>query len=190
MKLILYLFWWSTVTPQKFWICRPCYFTAESTNKKADFIKCLNSSYKVACLQCSFTDKELGEFIQYKKRNTQLPKKFAVTMVGQQPDGSWVMASNIYLSPTGEMINPASSEYVWIGHVYNGPGVASDAQQCQIELPLTTDPLCNLMENLRVSMRHNFMPTVMTMASTILALHYRTMLQKLKCCPVPLAFGM
>jgi len=110
-------------------------------------------------------------------------------MVGQQPDGSWVMASNIYLSPTGEMINPASSEYVWIGHVYNGPGVASDAQQCQIELPLTTDPLCNLMENLRVSMCHNFMPTVMTMASTILALHYRTMLQKLKCCPVPLAFG-
>jgi len=77
------------------------------------------------------------------------------------------MASNVYLSPAGQMINLASSEYVCIGHVYNGPGVATDAQPYQIELPLTTDLLCNLMENLRVSMCHNFMPTVMTMASII-----------------------
>ena len=131
----------------------------------------------------------MGEFTQYEKHNTQLPNKFHCDNGG--PAAGWfvVMASNVYLSPASEMINLASSEYVCIGHVYNGPGVATDAQPCQIELPLTTDPLCNFTENLRVSMCHNFMPTVMTMASIIHALHYQTMLQKLRCCPVALAFG-
>jgi len=46
---------------------RLCYYTVESTNKKSEFMKCLNSSHKLACLQCSFSDKELSEFIQFKK---------------------------------------------------------------------------------------------------------------------------
>jgi len=55
-------------------------------------MKCLNSLYRVACLQCSF--KELGKYIQYKKRNIiQLSKKFAVIIVGQQPDGLWVTSN-------------------------------------------------------------------------------------------------
>ena len=170
--------------------CRPCYFTVESTNKKADFMKCLNASYKLACLQCSFTDKELSEFIQFKKRAAhKLPKKFAVSMVGQQPDGTWVMESNVHLSPTGELLETDGSQYIWIGHVFGGPGVARDTDQCAVELPLTTDPLCSLMNNLKEHMQHNFMPCVLTIASTILSLHYQTMLKKLKFCPIPLAFG-
>lgn len=147
-------------------------------------MKCLNSSYKTACLQCSFTDKEVAEFIQFKKRNVDhLPKKYAVKMVGQQSDGSWVMASNVHLSSEGEVIDPLSSDFVWIGHVFSGPGVAASTQECKIELPLTTDPLCNLLETLRVQMAHNFLPSVMTMAATILALHYQTMQQKLSSVP-------
>lgn len=153
-------------------------------------MKCLNSSYKAACLQCSFTDKELAEYIHYKKRNsTHLPRKYAVTVVGKQPDGSWVFSSDVHLTSTGEITDPASSEYIWIGHVFSGPGVAVNAQQCKIELPLTTDPLCALLQTLRVRMCHNFIPSVMTMGATVLALHYQTMQQKLKFCPVPLAFG-
>lgn len=34
------------------------------------------------------------------------------------------------------------------------------------------------------------MPAVLTISSVILALHYQTMVKKLKFCPVPLAFGM
>jgi len=33
------------------------------------------------------------------------------------------------------------------------------------------------------------MPAVMTISSVILALHYQSMLKKLKFCPIPLAFG-
>ena len=48
-------------------------------------------------------------------------------------------------------------------------GVASKADQCAIELPLTTDALCSLMGHLQ---NHNFMPCVMTMAAGVLCLHY------------------
>lgn len=73
------------------------------------------------------------------------------------------------------------SKYIWIDHVFSGQGVACDGDQCTIELPLTTDPLCTLMESLRVYCKHIFMPCILTMASAIL--------KKLKSWPVPLAFG-
>ncbi len=147
-----------------FYICRYCYFTAESTNKKADFMKYLNSSYKVACLQCSFSDKELREYVQFKKRNSpSLAKKLTVGKVGRQADGTWVLSSNAHLSSSGALIPIKGSPYVWIGDIFIGHGVARDTDQCSIELPLTTDPLCTLMECLRVRYGHNFMPCVLTM---------------------------
>lgn len=65
-------------------------------------MKCLNASYKLACLQCSFTDKELGEFIQFKKQQAELQKKRAVQQISLQADGCWVMASDVYLSSDGK----------------------------------------------------------------------------------------
>ena len=169
---------------------RCCYFTAESTNKKCDFMKCINSSYKSACLHCSFSDKELAQYIQFKKRSMPLLKrKYAVQKVGKQWDDTWVLSSRMHLYPCGNEVEVEDSMYVWIGHVYDGPGVAKSSDECAIELPLTTDPLSNLMTTLQRHFKHNFFPCVMTMAASILALHYKTMLHKLKSCPVPLAFG-
>jgi len=149
-------------------------------------MKCLNSSYKLACLQCSFSDKELGEFIQYKKKNSELQIKKAVKQIGLQPDGSWVMASNVYMSSKGEIMNIADSHFVWISDFYSGPGIPYSTEHCSIELPLTTDPLKALMNTLFTFLGHNFMPTVLTISGVILALHYQTMLKRLKFC---LAFG-
>ena len=157
---------------------------------KADLMKCLNLSYKVACLQCSFSDKEVAEYIQHKKRETtSLPKKHAVMKVGRQADGTWVLSSNVYLSSTGQPIAMEESNYIWIGHVFAGQGVAHDTDQCTIELPLTTDPLCALMKTMKLHYGHNFIPSVMTMASAVLALHYESMLKKIESCPIPLIFG-
>ena len=167
--------------------CRPCYFTAESTNKKADFMKCLNSSYKLACLQCSFTDKELSEYIQFKKRGClSLVKKYAVERIGRQKDDTWVFAHDVHLDSSGGI---ADSSFIWIGHVYNGLGVANDDQCTIIDLPLSIDPLCNLIRALKNHFKHNFVPCILTMGAAIMSLHYKLMLKKLKSCPVPLAFG-
>ena len=103
---------------------RKCFLTAESTNKKSDFVRCLNTSYRSACLQCSFTDKELGEYIQHKKRTTtSIVSKYAVSTVGRQDNDTWVFARNVYLSSGGDLIQAEDSQYVWIGDLFGGVGV-------------------------------------------------------------------
>ncbi len=169
---------------------RVCYFTSESTNRKSDFIRELNASYKQACLQCSFSDKELSEYIQFKKRKSvDLPVKYAVSNVGQQSDSVWVLGSGVYISDEGEEISAEQSKHVWIGNIYHGPGVASSLDQCTIELPLRTEPLAVLLLALKQSMKHNFFPCLITMAGSIMALHYQQFIEKLKCCPILFAYG-
>ena len=103
---------------------KSCYFqlcigpvtSHDSTDRRSDFIKCLNFSFKPACLQCSFTDKELEEYIQFRKcKASKLPSKYAVQQVGLQSDALWVMGSDTHLSQAGEILDVESSKYIWIG---------------------------------------------------------------------------
>ena len=146
-------------------LCRLCYFTAISTNRKADFMRELNNSYKFACLQCSFTDTQLSEYIQYKRRKTdKIPVKYAVSHVGKQEDDTWVLGGNIYISPDGELIPVEGSEHVWLGSMFRGAGVADGSVHCSINLPLSTKPLKQLLCYLETVMKHNFLPCALTMA--------------------------
>lgn len=70
-----------------------CFFTSNSTMRKADFMEQLNSSIKEGGLTCSFNDFQLSEYIQQKRRKTgRIPVKHAVEKVGPQSDGSWVLS--------------------------------------------------------------------------------------------------
>lgn len=141
-----------------------CYFTSASTNRKSDFVKELSASYRLACLTCSFSDKELGDYFQYKKRKAGiLPLKHAVAHVGIQDDGSWVLGNNAHFNADGTVLPAEGSRYVWLGHIFRGGSVAKD-HPCTIELPLTTDPLAKLLSSLQKCMSHNFYPCVLTMA--------------------------
>ena len=104
-------------------------------------------------------------------------QKYAVVRVGKQDDSTWVFASNIHLSSAGKQLSSVESRYIWIGHVFMGQGVACDTEQYTIELPLTSDPLCTMMTKVKQCYGHNFFPCVLTMASSIIALHYTTMLK-------------
>ncbi len=57
------------------------------------------------------------------------------------------------------------SKYIWISDVYSGPGIAKSKDECSIELPLSTDPLCELVQHLPSTMEHNVFPCILTMAS-------------------------
>ena len=129
----------------------------------------LNGSYKIACLQCSVPDKEVAEYIQFKKRNTtSLPVKYAVSHVGLQADGTWVLGRNAYFSEDGEVIPLKRCKHVWIGDILegNGSSVAADTQQCAIQFPISTEPLQHLLLALQQGMQHNFYPSVLTVAGT------------------------
>lgn len=75
---------------------RLCYFTSASTNCKGDFVKELSASYAHACLTCSFSDKELADCFQHKKRKAGLlPLKYAVSHIGEQEDVTWVLWNRV-----------------------------------------------------------------------------------------------
>ena len=78
---------------------RLSYFTSGNTSyRKTDFVKELSASFCLVYLTCSFSDKEIAEYFQHKKRKAGLlPLKYAVSHTGLQEDGSWVLGSNAYL---------------------------------------------------------------------------------------------
>ena len=153
-------------------------------------MKELSCSYRYGCLSCSFSDKELSAFLQYlKRKHPSLPKKYAVASVGKQPDGTWVLGKNAYFTSNGEPLTISASDYLFIGDLYEGKGVATESQQCIINMPISIDPLRLLLGKLKFCMKHNYYPTLLTIASTVMAMHYRRFIQNLSNCPIPIAFG-
>ena len=72
--------------------------------------------YRLACLTCSFNDKELAEFFQHKKRRAGiLPLKYIVSPVGLQDDGTWMLGRDVYFNEDGEDMSADGSKHVWLG---------------------------------------------------------------------------
>ena len=150
----------------------------------------LNNSFKEGGLTCSFNDFQLSEYIQQKRRKAgRIPVKRAVERVGPQRDGTWVLSPSAYINDDGLLIDADHSKYTWIGHLYDGPGIAPEATACPILLPLSAEPLTVMLKWLQQNMLHNFIPAVLVVGSFAMALHYRTIVQQFLFCPVPLAFG-
>lgn len=73
---------------------RECYVTNDAiNNKRSEFLRVLNWSFRKGCLQCSFSDKDLNDYIQFKRRNSLVIKKRAVSTLGDRKmeHGLWVM---------------------------------------------------------------------------------------------------
>ena len=69
-----------------------------------------------------------------------------------------------------------------IDHTFSGPGVAQQTKECTINLPQSTDPLCSMLQTLRVHFSHNFMPCVLILASSVMAFHYQTFFAESSSC--------
>ncbi len=150
----------------------------------------MNWSYRVGCLHCAFSDKELCDFVQDKKRKAEsVGKKFAVERIGRQRDGTWVLGKGAYFNASGKLLSLKESSFVWISDIFTAPGVAIPSKQCIIQTPLSTVSLVQLMKELECITKHNFFPTVMTIGAMTLVLHYSEFLEKLKFCPIPLLYS-
>ena len=158
--------------------------------RKNDFMKMINDSFLTGGLTCSFQDQQLSEFVQIKRRMAnQIPTKKAVKVVGPQNTDLWVLGPDIYINNKGKQISSEESDYIWFSHLYNGPGVAPNTSACLISLPLSSEPLVDLLDKLQSIMKRNFFPAVFTLAAFIKALHYDTIKSKFKNCQMPLIFG-
>ena len=140
---------------------------------------------------CSFTDKEVNEFIQFKKRRDgHLDTKRAISKVGLQDNGSWALSEKVIIGNDGEPIPPEDSPYIWIGHLLDGPGVAKPSDAIPLSLPLNKKQLQPLIVALKSILAHNFFPGMLLFGACAMALHYEAILAKYMNCPVPIAFGV
>ena len=100
------------------------------------------SAFGEGGLTCGFNDYMLVEYVQQQRRGAgKLPKSYAVMKVGPQADGLWVLGEDIYIRKKGLEIPAHERTYLWISHLYTGPGIAPQETACHIQLPLSTDPL-------------------------------------------------
>ena len=87
---------------------RVCYFTIAAAHKKNDFVSCLSESFGSGGLTCSFNDKELIQYMAWKKKRfheeNDLPdiEKEGVLTNVKQPCGSfWVLSKDCFISESG-----------------------------------------------------------------------------------------
>ncbi len=150
-------------------------------------MRVLNWSYRVGCLQCSFNDKELNEYIQIKKRKSRLCRRSSVQKIGKQSNNTWVLGKGISINNSGDLIS--GSDYIWISDVYSGQGIPPSSAACTIDLPLSVNHLQPLLNALRSHLGANFFPSLLVIGATGFVLHYQQIIKSFRYCPIPLAFG-
>ena len=162
------------------------FFTSASNMWKDKFMAQIN--YSPGALTCSFNDHQLTEYIQSQRRTAgRLPVKHEVECVSSQGDGSWVLVPSLFFNCMSAF--GAEGIHAWLGHIYDGPGIANQSSACQISLPLSIDPLKSLYLWAKSNRSHNFIPCMMLAGACSMALHYRQILSKFLFCPVPVVYG-
>ena len=68
------------------------------------------------------------EFIQNKKRLTQIPQKYALQVVGKQSKGEWNLGGGICISSSGTLMDELECENIWISDVHVGSGIYGSRQ--------------------------------------------------------------
>ena len=136
---------------------------------------------------------QLIEFFQYLQRSIeeQLPSKKAVVCSGMQPDGTCVINRETFLSSDGAIINSDESQYIWLNKelLSDNEKIKSIDISPNILLPLSTEPLEDLVATLEIISKHNFHSCLVIISGMIMAFHYSTIKELYGGCPVVVAMG-
>ena len=133
---------------------------------------------------CSFNDKELTQYVEWKrrifKRSTREQKKGVLT-VGKQPCGKfWVLAENCCINSNGELSE--DHVYVWLkrlvtyGHTQKE--LMIEDLKCVISMPLSTENFESLLHSLETCLGHNFLSGLLLMGAEVMAFHYKTIIRR------------
>ena len=103
---------------------------------------------------------------------------------------TWVLLKYTHThGNTGSLIPAESSPYVWLSHLCQGRGIATNGDAVCIPHPLSTDGLLPLIEAITVITKHNSAAALMVLGSACMALHYKTIIEVNGECPAPFICG-
>ena len=157
------------------------------------FMRAVNRSSREGCLTCSFIDKDVTRFIQFKKRQHVIPRKRAVAYIGRhmtQEGQVWVLGPSMHLDKSGVELDLSQSQFIWIGHLVSAIKIAREDSQLIIPGPISTESLSDLFSCLEKIMQHNFCAAVLTLSAAAMAVHYTTILDTNHYCHVPFLTGV
>ena len=80
------------------------------------------------------------------------------------------------------------SKHVDCGHVWRDRNCCCNPAVCY-SITSLNQATENFIQVLKSVMKHNFFLCVFTMAGTVMALYYQTFIEKLRSCPIKLAYG-
>lgn len=143
---------------------------------------------------CTFTDKEIAEYVRYKKTifHEHHPHsiKKAVSIIGKQAESNvYVLGPNAIFDASGKLLEEDECDVVWVSDLVSGVGVASRELLCDIVNPPSTKAIQQLFKLLPKLFKHNTIPAVLVMGAACMAFHYGLVIATKKSCGVPLAFG-
>ena len=153
----------------------------------------INYSFGSGGMTCGLDHVQLVDYFQHLQRTTHepLPIKKAVLCTGMQPNGCCIVNDKIFISPDGALINAEDSPYVWLNKdfVYDGDKIKSADISPTIPIPLSINPLSELINTLEIICKHNFLPALTVVAGGIMTFHYATIKDMFGGCPITVAMG-
>ena len=172
---------------------RNCFFHTDAIHNKVKFMAQINQSFRSGGMTSGLDASQLIDFFQYLQRSIEgrLPIKKAIVCSGMQPDGSCVINKNVFLSSAGALINSNKSQYLWLDKelLSEKDKIRSVDISPNILLPLSTEPLEDLVATLEIISKHNFHSTLAVMTGAIMAFHYCTIKDLFGGCPIVVAMG-
>ena len=167
-----------------------------AAHKKIDFINQLSYSFGSGGLACSFTDKELTQYISWKRRifhkDESAVDKEGVLQLGRQPCGKiWILSQDCFISREGQIT--INHDYVWLksSAPFGNPSKEINLEEiaCNVKKPLNTMALPSLIMILEKCLEHNFLSGLLFIGAGAMIFHYHKILELFKFYPQVMAVG-
>ncbi len=178
-------------------ICRICYFTTSAVHKKVDFITQINSTFGSGGLVCSFSDKELAQYISWKKckfhkSHPNREPKIGVLFLGKQKCGNiWVFSKDIAFNKDG--LDTSSHNYVWLKNSIslggNSKELSFEEITFDIKVSTSNQIFPELLDTLETCLAHNYLSCILMMGAGGMSIHYQEILKLFQFCPQVMATG-
>lgn len=152
----------------------------------------MNNSFPSGGMSTSMNDQQFSLFIQFLKKSIPGGVKEAACCIGQQLHNCniWVFGPNMQISNKGEIL-PEVEKLLWLEPiVVPSESVFSLSDLTPtIQVPFSSVVLVDLVNRLRIIMKHNFHSAMLVLAGGVMCLHYSTITRVYKGCPTILATG-
>ena len=94
---------------------------------------------------------------------------------GVQPDGCCIVNDTIFISPDGDLINSEDSPYILLDKDFTVTVIKLSLQMSPIiPVPLSINPLAELIITLEDICKYIFLPAITVVAGGIMTFHYTT----------------